>query len=87
MSARILGDDDRLLESHAICQLHTPTNNAASQGYGLSAGDLEQMRRNLTAIVNQISGELDVADPDRVSAILDDTNALLQYIDDYQQAL
>ena len=89
MSARILGDDDRLLESsrYIASYIRGNLNNAASQGYGLSAGDLEQMRRNLTAIVNQISGELDVADPDRVGAILDDTNALLQYIDDYQQAL
>ena len=89
MCARILGDDDRLVESsrYIASYVRGNLNASASQGYTFSARDLEQMRQNLTAITSQLSGSLDVADPDRVTAILDDTNSLLQYIDDYQQAL
>ncbi|MYF69602.1 MAG: hypothetical protein F4181_06340 [Proteobacteria bacterium] len=89
MCARILGDDDRLVESsrYIASYVRGNLNSSASQGYTFSVRDLEQMRQNLTAITSQLSGNLDVADPDRVTAILDDTNALLQYIDDYQQAL
>ena len=89
MCARILGDDDRLVESsrYIASYVRGNLNASSSQGYTFSARDLEQMRQNLTAITSHLSGNLDVADPDRVTAILDDTNALLRYIDDYQQAL
>ena len=89
MCARILGDDDRLVESsrYIASFVRGNLNTSASQGYTFPARDLEQMRRNLTVITNELSGELDLADPDRVTPILDDANALLQYIDDYQQAL
>ncbi|MDE0359821.1 MAG: fused MFS/spermidine synthase [Rhodospirillaceae bacterium] len=89
MCARILGDDDRLVESsrYIASYVRGNLNSSASQGYTFSVRDLEQMRQNLTAITSQLSGNLNIADPDRVTAILDDTNALLQYIDDYQQAL
>ena len=89
MCARILGDDDRLVESsrYIASYVRSNLNASASPGNALSDRDLEQMRQNLTAIINQLSGAMDVADPDRVTGILNDTNALLQYIDDYQQAL
>ena len=89
MCARILGDDDRLVESsrYIASYVRGNLNASSSQGYTFSTRDLEQMRQNLMAITSQLSGELDVADPGRVTAILDDTNALLQYIDDYRQAL
>ena len=89
MCARILGDDDRLVESsrYIASYVRSNLNASASQGYAFSDRDLEQMRQNLTAITNQLSGEMDVADPARVTGVLDDANALLQYIDDYQQAL
>ena len=88
MCARILGDDDRLVESsrYIASYVRGNLNASASQGYTFSARDLEQMRQNLTAITGQLSGELDIADPERATAILDDTNALLDYIDEYQQA-
>ena len=88
MCARILGDDDRLVESsrYIASYVRSNLNASASPGNALSDRDLEQMRQNLTAIINQLSGAMDVADPDRVTGILNDTNALLQYIDDYQQA-
>ena len=89
MCARILGDDDRLLESsrYIASYVRSNLNASTSQGYSFSVGDLEQMRQNLTAITNQLSGVMDVADPARVTGVLDDANALLRYIDDYQQAL
>ena len=89
MCARILGDDNRLVESsrYIASYVRGTLNASASQGYAFSVSDLEQMRQNLAVITNHLSGELDVADPDRVAGVLDDTNALLQYIDDYQQAL
>ena len=89
MCARILGDDDRLVESsrYIASYVRSNLNASASQGYAFTARDLEQMRQNLNAITSQLSGELNVADPDRVAGVLDDTNALLRYIDEYEQAL
>ena len=89
MCARILGDDNRLVESSRYIAGYVRGNlsSSASQSYTFPARDLEQMRQNLSAINDQLSGDLDIADPDRATAILRDTNTLLEYIDDYQQAL
>ena len=67
-SARTLGDDHRLLESsryiasyvRARSELLPPT-----RGIPCRAVELEQMRQNLTAITNQLSGDLDIPDRQR----------------------
>ena len=50
-----------------------------------SAEELEQIRRNLMVIVNQLGSDLDIPDPERLSDVLDGVNGLLQYVDDYPQ--
>ncbi len=89
MCARILGDDDRLVESsrYIANYVRGNLNSSASQGFTYSARDLQQMRQNLSAITSQLGGDLNLADPERATAIIEDANALLRYIDEYEQAL
>ena len=86
-SARTLGDDHRLLESsrYIASYVRARLTASANQGYSLPAPELEQMRQNLTAITNQLSGDLDIPDRQRVTSVVDSVNALIQYIDDYPQ--
>ena len=44
------------------------------------------MRLNLAVIANPLGDDLDVADPRRLSTVLETVEALIQYIDDYRQA-
>ena len=44
------------------------------------------MRANLTEIAGDLSGEINIADPQRASAIAVEASALVTYIDDYRQA-
>ncbi len=86
-SARTLGDNDRLVESsrYIASYVRASLNASANQGYSLPARELEQMRQNLAAIVNQLSGDLDIVDPQRATAVVDSVNELIRYIDDYPQ--
>ena len=71
------GDDDRLVESSRYIANYVRGNlTRRPPKVTFSGRDLEQMRRNLTAITDQLSGDLDIADPGRATAILDDANAL-----------
>ena len=87
MSSQTLGDDNRLLESsrYLATAINATLNASSSQGYTFSPEELEQIRRNLTVIVNQIGDDLDIPDPQRLSEVRDGVNRLLQYVDDYQQ--
>ena len=86
-SARILNDDYRLVESsrYIASYIRASLNASSSRGDSLSTRALEQMRRSLSTIIDQLSGDLRVADPERAALLMDDVNALLQYIDDYPQ--
>ena len=88
ISARMLGDDDRLLESSAVLAdyISDYLTTSASQGYRLSAGEQEQTRSNLAVIANQLGDDLDVGDPQRLSAVLETVQGLIRYVDDYPQA-
>ena len=87
MSALTLGDADRLLESSAylVSAVNTYLTASASQDNRLSEEQLEQVRGNLMAISDNLAGDLDTADPQRLSIVLDNVNGLLQYVDDYPQ--
>ena len=85
MSAVTLGDADRLVESSAY--LASSTNAyltaEANQGNRLTADELQEIRRNLTLLVDTLGGDLQTADPHRLSTVLETANGLIQYIDDY----
>ncbi len=85
MSAATLGDADRLVESSAY--LASSTNAyltaEANQGNRLTAEELQETRRNLTLLVDTLGGDLQTADPHRLSTVLETANGLIQYIDDY----
>ena len=87
MSARILQDDYRLLESsrYVASYIRANLNAASNQGYSVPAAELAQMRQNLATIRNQLAGGLDVADPQRVRVVLNGVEQLIAYIDDYPQ--
>ena len=86
-SARILGDDHRLLESsrYIASYVRADLNASANQGYALSSQQLGQMRQNLTAITNQLSADLDIPDRRRLTSVVNGVNELIQYLDDYPQ--
>ena len=76
MSSQTLGDDNRLLESsrYLATTIDATLNASASQGYTFSPEELEQIRRNLTVIVNQIDNDLDIPEPERLADVLDGVN-------------
>ena len=88
MSARMLGDDDRLLESSAVLAtyINSYLTTSASQGYRLTPEEQQQMRSNLAVIANQLGDSLDVGDPERLSTVIGTVEGLIQYVDDYPQA-
>ena len=85
MSARTLGDADRLVESSAY--LATAVNSyltdLANENYRLSAEEHAQVRQNIMVIANNLGDDLDVADPQRLERVRDNVNGLVQYVDDY----
>ena len=87
MSARTLGDDNRLLESSAYLAstINSVLTTAANDGYRLSAEELEQVRQNLMVIADRIGGDLDIADPERLSTVRGVVDGLILYVDDYPQ--
>ena len=88
MGARTLGDNDRLLESSAVLATHINSylTTTASQGYRLTPQEQEQMRSNLAVIADELGDHLDVADPQRLSTVIEIVEGLIQYVDDYPQA-
>ena len=87
MSAQTLGDVDRLIESSAylVSAVNTYLTASTAQENRLSDAELEQVRQNLMVIANNLGGDLDAADPERLSIVLDNVDGLIQYIDDYPQ--
>ena len=85
MSARTLGDADRLVESSAylVSTINTYLTASASGDNRLSDERLEQVRQNLMVIASNLDGDLDIADPQRLSTVLENVNGLIQFIDDY----
>ena len=85
MSAATLGDADRLVESSAYLASSTNTylTAEANQGNRLPAEELQEIRRNLTGLVDTLGGDLGAADPHRLSTVLETANGLIEYIDDY----
>ena len=85
MSAATLGDANRLVESSNY--LARFTNNfltvSANQNYRLSAEELGQIRQNLTVMAGNLAGDLDVADPQRLTTMRENVDGLIQYLDDY----
>ena len=85
MSALTLGDANRLVESSAylVSAVNSYLTTWANEGYRFSAEELEQVRRNLMVIASNLDGELETADPHRLSTVLENIDGLLQYIEDY----
>ena len=88
LSSRTLGDNNGLLESsgYLASSIGGDLNDAASRNYRLSPEELEQPRQNLAIIAEQLGGDLEVADPARLTTVRDAVNELIQYLDDYPQA-
>ena len=88
MSARTLGDDNRLVESsrYLATFIGDYLTESASRGYRFSAEQLEQIHQNLTLIAINLGDDPDIPDLHRLTTVLDNVNDLIQYVDDYPQA-
>ena len=84
-SAQTLGDVDRLVESSAYlaAAVNTYLTAAADREHVFSDEELEPVRGNLTVLANYLEGDLDTADPQRLSIVRDSVNGLIEYVDDY----
>ena len=84
-AAGTLGDANRLVESSQYLAeaINSYLTAFANDQYTISAEQLEQVRENLTVIGDNIAGDLDVADPQRLAAVRDNVNTLIQFVDDY----
>ncbi len=88
MSALTLGDADRLVDSS---QYLVRFNNdyltaLANENIRLPAAEHAQIRQNLTVIANDLAGDLDAADPQRLATVRDNIDRLIEYVDDYPLA-
>ena len=88
IGSRMLGEDHRALESSAwlASQIDSYLSASASQETGLSSGQLEQVRLNLEIIAEQIGDDPDIADTQRLSAVLESIETINRYIDEYPEA-
>ena len=88
LSARTLGDGDRLVESsdYLISFNNGVLTEAADRGYRFPEEELAQIRQDLTAIANNLGGDLDIADPQRLATVLENVEGLIRYVDEYPQA-
>ena len=84
-AAGTLGDANRLVESSQYLAeaINSYLTTFANEQYTISAEQLEQVRANLTVIGDNIAGDLDVVDPQRVVAVRANVNTLIQFVDDY----
>ena len=89
MSARTLGDDNRLVESSRYLAdvIDSFLTGSASQGYRFPAEQLERIHQNLTLIAINLGDDPDIPDLHRLTTVLDNVNDLIRYVDDYPQAL
>ncbi len=85
MSARTLGDANRLVESSAflVSSINTFLTSSANQGYRLSPEVLAQVRQNLAIVAEPLGEDLDVADPERLTTVLANIDTLIEYVEDY----
>ena len=84
-AAGTLGDANRLVESSQYLAeaINSYLTAFANDQYTISAEQLEQVRENLTVIGDNIAGDLDVVDPQRLAAVRDNVNTLIRFVDDY----
>ena len=84
-AAGTLGDANRLVESSQYLAeaINSYLTAFANEQYTISAEQLEQVRENLTVIGDNIAGDLDVVDPQRLAAVRDNVNTLIRFVDDY----
>ena len=84
-AAGTLGDANRLVESSQYLAeaINSYLTTFANEQYTISAEQLEQVRANLTLIGDNIAGDLDVVDPQRLVAVRDNVNTLIRFVDDY----
>ena len=85
MAARTIGDANRLVESSNYL---LKTNNdyltaLADEDYRLSEEEHAVHRQNLMVIANNLGGDLDAADPQRLAEVRENAAGLIQYLDDY----
>ena len=87
MASRTLGDANGLLESssHLASAIGGELNDAASRDYWLLPEAQARTRRSLEIIAEQLGGDLEVADPERLATVHNAVNELIQYLDDYPQ--
>ena len=85
VASQTLGDDNALLESSAYLADYIGgyLDNAATDGYTLTPGELAQVRQNVETIAEQPGDDLHVADPNRLATVLDAVNSLVEYLDEY----
>jgi spermidine synthase len=83
--AIILGDADIFLESsrYVAASMRGTLQAASDQGTLVPTRQLAQMRQNLSAIANQLRGDLVSSDPERTNVVLGDVDNLIRFIDEY----
>ena len=86
-SALTLGDGNRLVESSAYLTSFSNgvLTEGANRGYRFPDEELALIRQNLTVIQDNLAGDLDIADPQRLATVLQNVEGLIQYIDDYPE--
>ena len=86
-SSRTLGDHNRLLESSAVLGGYVSDylNSSYAEEYTLSPDELDQVREKLANIAEPLRGDLDIADPDRLSSVLENMEELIEYVDNYSE--
>ncbi len=86
MSARTLGDANRLVESSHF--LTTFIDNyltvLANNERTMSAEQRAQLHLNLLLIADNLDNDLDIADPLRPATVIENVNELIRYVNDYQ---
>ena len=88
MAARTLGDADRLIESSDyLLGLNDVVLTALdNDGHRLSAAEHAQFRQNIAAIANNLGGDLNAADPQRLAYVRGNASRLVRYLDSYSLA-
>ena len=86
-SSRTVGDHNRLLESSAVLGAYVSDylNALYAEQYTLSAEELNQVLEKLASIADPLRGDLDIADPERLSTVLGYIEELIQYVDNYSE--
>ena len=88
LCARILGDEDRVVESvrHVVRHARADLEVSGPDGAGLSARELERTRGRLAFVASLLSGAPGTRDPAaRTAAVLENANALLGHIEEHRR--